>query len=114
MADVGAVHREIWLNPGGKQLREVTTPNYGRRRTQDGGAEIHQYRSRHQGIRANFVHLPMVCHYCPVKYFVKIGKSIDISGIEGVRPKNDLNGKRGKLGQKRVGDRGGIMVDYGG
>jgi len=53
-------------------------------------------------------------HYCPVKYFVKIGKSIDISGIEGVRPKNDLNGKRGKLGQKRVGDRGGIMVDYGG
>ena len=50
-------------------------------------------------------------HYCPVKYFVKIGKSIDISGIEGVRPKNDLNGKRGKLGQKRVGDRGGIMVD---
>jgi hypothetical protein len=50
---------KIWWNLGGKRQREVTARHFARRPTEDGGVETYQYGWRHQGIRANFVHLPM-------------------------------------------------------
>jgi len=45
---------------GGKQVsREVTTPHTATRLNADGNKERFAFGWRHQGIRANFVHLPM-------------------------------------------------------
>jgi hypothetical protein len=45
---------------GGKQVsREVTTPHTATRVNSEGNKERFQFGWRHQGIRANFIHLPM-------------------------------------------------------
>jgi hypothetical protein len=42
----------------GKRTREVTTPHFVIKTGEDGGPVKYQFGWRHQGLRANFVHLP--------------------------------------------------------
>ena len=48
-----------WLIGGKQASREVTTPHTATKVNSDGHKERFQFGWRHQGIRANFVHLPM-------------------------------------------------------
>lgn len=48
-----------WCVGGKPACREVTTPHTATRLNSEGAKERYQYGWRHQGIQANFIHLPM-------------------------------------------------------